>query len=405
MGLPDTSGTHHNLVTHYPFDATNGAVLSAALDTSGNGYDLSFTNTFGSLGGENMITNSAAGIGAVQFQDGDNSSGGSLGWTNPTPPVLLTTLAGSFSVSCWIKTTQNIAWNTAPAYLGAGIVSADNFGQANDVIPMALTGGSIGFNTGGNTEDVTLNSIANVNDGNYHHIVVTRNQVTGQKIIYIDGQFDSFASGTTNLLSDPQKLTIGALANAGNPDPNDGSYYQGFDGELDDLQIYSGVLSSKEVAQLYARPGYTVAPAQDFNPALGTTNLNWAASGDTSWFVETANTYNGAPAAAISGSVTNTQSSTLSTTVTGPGTLTFYWSSIANDPNGGFDYEFDLDGNDMSDLYYGVNPWSQAGPYDIPAGQHSRRRCGFARRRGRPRERRAGCGPAAATSGTPARRA
>jgi hypothetical protein len=548
----------------------------------------------------------------VQFQDGDNNSGGYLGWANPTPPALLSTLAGSFSVSCWIKTTQNIAWNTALAYYGAGIVSADLPGVANDVIPIALTGGSIGFNSGG-SEDVTLNSVASVNDGNYHHIVVTRNQATGQKIIYIDGAFDSFSSGTTNSLSDPQKLTIGALANAGNPDPNDGSEYQGYDGELDDLQIYSGVLSaedvaflfanpgtaaangaspvgghfniahyafdesgdlgldsstnqnnidcgsgwgpgpsvaftndavagggavyfsgtgsmtpcstgtpfinwsntfvgsfsvsvwikttnavgnntdnlsdygdqnviylnnngageiplgitgskaacftgnenyqpgdtlhsthsvttgnyvhvvvtrdqasgqktiyinavpdamdygqpgllngmptyasiggeyfapyvgelddlqiyagvlnSNDVAYLYANPGLTVtnvaAVTYDvFGAALGTSNLTWTTSGDTSWFVETTNTYNGAPFAAQSGSVTNEQSSTLSVTVTGPGTLTFYWSSIANDPNGGFDLEFATNGADVDDIY-GDTAWYQDGPFNIGPG-------------------------------------
>jgi hypothetical protein len=72
---------------------------------------------------------------------------------------------------------------------------------------------------------------------------------------------DSFSSGTTNLLNDPQKLTIGSLADASNPDPNDGSYYNGYDGEVDDLQVYSGVLSSNEVAQLYSNPGSTIGQA------------------------------------------------------------------------------------------------------------------------------------------------
>jgi len=49
----------------------------------------------------------------------------------------------------------------------------------------------------------------------------------------------------------------------------------------------------------------------------------------------TTNTYTGAPAAAQSGSVTGGQSSTLSVVVNGLGTLTFYWSSIANDNNQG----------------------------------------------------------------------
>ena len=257
VGTPDVSGTTHTLVAHYPFDATSGPVLNAAVDTSGNGYDMSFGSGFGSQGGVDLTSDSEAGVGAVQFHNGDGNSAGYLGWNNPTPSALLSTLAGSFTISCWIKTTQSFASDSDPAYYGAGIISADNFGQANDVIPMALTGSKIGFNTGGDVVDVTVNSSASINDGNYHHIVVTRNQQTGQKIIYVDGVYDSFGSGTTNLLNDPQKLTIGALANAGNPDPNDGSYYNGFDGKVDDLQIYSGVLSASDVANLHANPGST----------------------------------------------------------------------------------------------------------------------------------------------------
>ena len=611
VGTVDTSGTAHTLVAHYPFDGTSGPVLAAAVDTAGNGYDMTFGGSFGAEGGVNLTADAAAGIGAVQFQDGDGNSAGYLGWTNPTPPALLSALAGSFTVSCWIKTTQNnFGWDQAPAYYGAGIVSADNFGQANDVIPIALTADTIGFNTGGSVEDDTLNSTASVNDGSYHHIVVTRNQPTGQKIIYIDGAFDSFSSGTTNLLDDSQKLTIGALANAGNPDPNDGSYYNGYDGELDDLQIYSGVLSASEVANLFANPGSTAAngggsytgghtniahyafdnsgflgqdtsgngndmdsysywgalhqfstnaeagagavqffgtscmnpydtvltnwddvlvgsftisawvnttntagnpsddavygatlfwayndhnntndtipisltggyaafytrdhlgngttlhstssvndgnyhlitvtrnqssgqksiyvdgnlqatevgtteplngnnyflclggttlssytgladdvqiysgvlnaaevatlyanPGQtvantmagstiDFNTALGTSNLIWSTSGDTSWFVETTNTYDGSPSAAQSGSVTNEQSSTLSVTVTGPGTLTFNWASLDDCNN--FYYEFAVDGNN-EDISCSA-PWGPGGPVTIPSGQHT----------------------------------
>jgi hypothetical protein len=597
VGVADPSGTSHTLVAHYPWDATNSDGTASGADTSGNGYNMTFSGSFGSQGGVNWTNDAAAGPGAIEFYDGDGNSGGYVGWTNPTPSGLLSALAGSFSVACWIKTTQNnFGWGQAPAYYGAGIVSADNSGLANDVIPIALTGNTIGFNTGGDSDD-TVNSATSVNDGNYHHVVVTRNQLTGQKIIYIDGLLDSFSSGTTNLLNDPQKLTIGSLADASNPDPNDGSYYNGYDGEVDDLQIYSGVLSSNEVAQLYSSPGSTIGQAisvplvarynfevtnnagidssgngndancgagdggtnldtfstdaavglyarlfrgdtaicfnpgsttfnnlsnalygsfswsawvkttnsvnsdyanayfgapilfdynssvnsaifsitgskaaftvgnpggtdttlhsttsvndgnyhllavtrnegsgvmkvyvdgnleatglstngpviatafmylaggydgyyigllddvriyggelsagdvvslygrayDDFNSALGTTNLTWNTSGNSAWSVETTNTYNGSPAAAQSGSVTGNQTSTLSVTVNGPGTLTFYWSSIANDPSQGFDYEFDIDGSYADDIS-GDTGWTQDGPYTLSAGTHT----------------------------------
>ncbi|MBC8096253.1 MAG: LamG domain-containing protein, partial [Akkermansiaceae bacterium] len=257
VGSVDPLGTSHSLVARYAWDGTNVDGSASGADTSGNGYDLNFGGSFGSQGGTNSTTDPAVGPRAIQFHNGDGNSAGYVGW-NPTPAALLTALSGSFTISCWIKTTQNnYGYDQGPAYEGAGIVSADNGGLANDSVPLALTGSKIGFHTGGDVEDVTLNSTAAVNDGNYHHIVVTRNQLTGQKIIYIDGVLDSFSSGSTNLLSDPQKLTLGALADASDPDPENFNYYNGYDGRLDDLQIYSGVLSSNEVANLFASPGST----------------------------------------------------------------------------------------------------------------------------------------------------
>jgi uncharacterized repeat protein (TIGR03803 family) len=121
----------------------------------------------------------------------------------------------------------------------------------------------------------------------------------------------------------------------------------------------------------YANVQFTVgSPVADFNAALGTTDLPWATMGDAAWFTETTNTYNGAPAAAQSGSVTGGQSSTLSVTVNGPGTLTYYWSSIANDSNEGFSCEFDVDGN-YSNNIAGDTAWYQDGPYSIGPGQHT----------------------------------
>lgn len=363
VGAVDPAGTAHTLIAHYPFDATSGAVLDAANDTSDNGYNLSFGGSFGSAGGAQMTSDSAVGVGAVQFQDGDNQSGGYLGWTT-TPPNVLTALSGSFTVSCWIKTTQNIAYDNAPAYQGAGIVAADNGGLANDVVPLALTGSKIGFNTGGNSDD-TLNSSAGVNDGNYHHIVVTRNQPTGQKIIYIDGVLDSFSSGTTNVLSDPQKLTIGAMADASDPNANDFNEYNGFAGEVDDLQIYAGAISSNDVAYLYNNPGHVVPDGGGgaFSTALNTTNLIWSTGGDLGWFTETQTTYDGKEAAQ-SGAITDDGSTWIQTTVPADGQLSFFWK-VSSESD--FDYlHFFINGEEQ-DAISGEQDWNQES-YAVSAG-------------------------------------
>ena len=63
----------------------------------------------------------------------------------------------------------------------------------------------------------------------------------------------------------------------------------------------------------------------DTADALNATNLTWITGGDAPWFVETAVTHDGS-AAAQSGAITTGQQSWLQTTVTGPGTLTFWWN-------------------------------------------------------------------------------
>ena len=218
---------------------------------------MNFSGSFGSEGGMNWTTNAIVGPGAIQFADGDDYSGAYVGWSE-TPTNLLATIAGSFSISCWVNTTQGVEYAGNYAQSGVGIVSASTGGLANDVIPLELIGGQAAFNTGGSVEDDTLTSNGSVNDGNNHLVVVTRNQLTGQKIIYIDGVLDQYGFGATDSLTDARLLTIGSLANATDPYAADAYYYNGYAGVLDDLQIYSGVLSSNEAAALYANPGTTL---------------------------------------------------------------------------------------------------------------------------------------------------
>ena len=166
----------HTLVAHYPFDNGN---LGA--DSSGNGY--SYNAGSGGDGGSIQPTNDAeAGGGAIAFfrNDSDPSSVAVQGWYPTTPAGILSALQGSFSVSVWVKTKASIGNPGDFAYNGSAVIAADVGGLANDTVPIALTAGQVAFNTGGD-EDDTLNSIGTVNDGSYHHIVVTRDQPSGNK--------------------------------------------------------------------------------------------------------------------------------------------------------------------------------------------------------------------------------
>ena len=264
-------------------------------------------------------------------------------------------------MSAWVETTASRGNDSDDAISGATIFWAYNdHGNTNDTIPLAITGSKAAFSTRdhlGNT--TTLHSTSPLNDGTYHLITVTRDSSSGEKRIYVDGNFQAMEVGTTDPLDgNDYYLAIG------------GTTSSAYTGLLDNVQIYSGVLSASEIAALYSQPGSTSPDVStiDFNPALNTSGLPWSTGGDSNWLVETTNTVDGV-SAAQSGSVTGAQTSTLSVAITGPGILSFYWASIANDTNGGFDYEFDIDGNYANDLY-GGNDWYQDGPYTISGGTH-----------------------------------
>lgn len=242
-------GTDANsLVAHYTFDDTD----NIGADTSGHGLDLNFNGG----NGVTLSSDAKAGGGAANFD------GNSFLSYNSAPGVVLNALAGDFTVSFWIKTTQDNGNENGPAYEGAGIVAADVPSLVNDVVPAALDGGQIGFNTGGNADE-TMNSIADVNqDNSYHHVVVTRDQATGVKKIYIDGALDNTEFAAANLLLNaPVLVAVGCAIDASQSDPNNADPHQYFEGLLDDLQIYSRVLTPAEISFLSLNPGATIKPS------------------------------------------------------------------------------------------------------------------------------------------------
>jgi len=247
--IPDVAGSGTGgPVVHYDFD--EGTDL--ALDVSGNGNNIVYDGNFGG-NGPGISADTAAGAGSVYYDGGSYDTASSN---------LLSTLAGEFSVSLWLKTSQNFGSQNDPAWAGAGVITADlpNSG-AKDLIPVALTGGQVAFNVGDGVSDNTLNSSATVNDDTWHHVVVTRNLSTGERQIFIDGTLDNSDFATTELLNSPVLLTIGCKSDASDPNPSSPDYNgsNGYEGLLDDVQIYNRVLSLDEVDFLYQNPGATLS--------------------------------------------------------------------------------------------------------------------------------------------------
>jgi hypothetical protein len=267
--VPDAG---HVLRAHYRFDETNMDGTISGVDESGNGNDINSSLGWGTPAHQ-FSEDAAAGPGAARF----------FGFTALVPPTnLLSAFSGAYSVSVWVKTTQVAGNDNDSGIVGPGIVYAETFEGQNDSVPIALTGGKAAFWTGNaGAGDNTLHSTSNINSGEYVHIVVTRSQETGEKKIYINGEPDSSGFGTTaNLLDAYEELSLLIGGNKNNV---------GFNGFIDDVQIYTGVLSAVEVGFLYTNPGETVDNVSSVTlpQALDTFELEWTTGGDGEWVAQT----------------------------------------------------------------------------------------------------------------------
>lgn len=340
-------GGGHRLVAHYAFDDES----NLGFDSSGNGHQINGSSSWGSPTHE-FSYDAIAGWGAIEF----------FGFSSLAPPVpVVESLAGSFTVSAWIKTTQRVGDDYDMAPYGPAVVTAFTNWDEDSVIPFALTGDLVAFYTGGGQwDDDTLYSYSAVNTGDYVHIAVTRDQATGEKKLFVNGALEESSFIHTrplNAASDLFDLGIGG--------------WPGYEGLLDDLQFYEGVLSDAQIASLHADPGSTIPDGGGGSPlgeALDAPMLTWTTGGDAPWFPQTQVTYDGV-SAAQSGYIDDYESSYLETQVTGPGRLSFWWKISSEDEA---DYlEFEINGS-FEDAISGEQDWAEF-VMDLGPGTHTLR--------------------------------
>jgi subtilase family serine protease/methionine-rich copper-binding protein CopC len=95
-------------------------------------------------------------------------------------------------------------------------------------------------------------------------------------------------------------------------------------------------------------------------------SLNWNYGGDSTWYNQFQYFYYGDDAAQ-SGNIGDGQSNWISTDITGPGTIYFYWK-VSSEP--GYDYlQFYIDGKLMNQIS-GLTDWSQL-KYKLSTGTHT----------------------------------
>jgi hypothetical protein len=202
------------LIARWQFDEGEGAV---AADATGGGHE-----------GRVVKASWEKGVsgGALEFRGEGYVEAGGLGQLE------------TLSVAMWVQADSlGNRWNPLlfterwePSAMHLSLLES---GQVN----LALNGG----------QSVHNHSEGNVADGAWHHVaVVVDTRPGGQIAFYLDGAIDKSAANASGAPIKLQQFRLGSWAGW------DGQRDKNFHGKLDDVQVFGGLLTEKQVAELAA---------------------------------------------------------------------------------------------------------------------------------------------------------
>ncbi len=150
-------------------------------------------------------------------------------------------ISNHFTISFWLKTTDSAS--TGQWWAGKGLVDGEVQGAADD-FGVCLVGGKVGFGIG--NPDVTIISANSINDGLWHHVAATRDALSGQMLLYVDGVLQAAGYGPAGPKGSPPFLRVGSIQ---------AGYTGGFlNGAIDDVQFFGRVYGPEELSQLMNHP-------------------------------------------------------------------------------------------------------------------------------------------------------
>lgn len=162
----------------------------------------------------------------------------------------------AFSTSFYVKTTTT----SASVIFG----KMDNSANRGWAVFSAISGGlHLVLRNTNNTNEIKITSSA-VNDGNWHHIVITYDGSSSASgiTVYIDGVYDSLTTDTDNL-----SATIVTNASMEILSRNAADLY--WTGSISNLIIYDIELTSAQAAELYANPEQVIPTGATFANLVG----------------------------------------------------------------------------------------------------------------------------------------
>ncbi len=201
----------------------NGSV-DEIVDSSGNGNDASAVDDLNTIQG-GQICRAGAFDGVNDYIESAD---------------IASYLTATSSLSFWIRTTQignDRSWK-APGVTGIEVKNS-----TKDIFWGWLdANGRIGITVGNKFS--TKSTIA-INDGNYHHVVLTRDSGSGAYKIYLDGVLNRSGASASGVIG-KSFSSIGRIEDTGGTP----AY---FEGDLDEILVFDAVLSDGEVTAIYTK--------------------------------------------------------------------------------------------------------------------------------------------------------
>lgn len=237
-------------ISNYPTFKELPNNLGEEVDYGDGNVDMG-TNTFlvhlneasGTIDNASGVTNDGTYNGALYGQAGRFNT--SLGFDGVDDFVdfgqdLSTIIGGTGSVAFWMNTTQtgaDVPW-TAP-----GITGCEQASAGNDVFWGYITStGRIAIQAG-NTAGAQSTTV--INDGQWHHVALTRNATSGVVQVYVDGVLEGTATSETGVKTQYFN-SIGRIYDSAGSH----GWYQG---RLDDVSFWSDIMDPSVVYDQYRR--------------------------------------------------------------------------------------------------------------------------------------------------------
>ncbi len=234
---------------------------SLTVDAMADGYDGEFTCMLANAGGDSLVSDIAyvemyKMVAGYTFDNTIESSTGDFDGYMATTPTYVEgkineaisfngvdeyvstglSIRDDMTIELWVKTEA--VGNAGNWYNGLGLIDAEVAGAKQD-FGSSVTDGKFCFGIG--NSDTSVASVNNINDGEWHFCVATRNAASGEMKIYVDGELENSANGPTGTKADSANIVMGVIQGSENY----------LTGAIDEVKLYNYVMSDLDIAITY----------------------------------------------------------------------------------------------------------------------------------------------------------